>query len=218
MSEGSREVVDEARRSKAPLARVAGELLGMSPWKKRLLAGFLLIAAVGAVMRVPDWMNPPAAPAPADRSAVVADDGANADAPANARGFVDESQQPRRGMPPPLDDASAETPKEPLPWTARLGGWLARLGLSFAAGLVLGVFFRAFLKTMAAITAVVIAGIVGLSYFEVLNIDFTSMRQNYDSFAGWLSDQGYRAKDMIVGVLPSFTAAVSGFFVGFIRR
>ena len=189
------------------MAKFAGELVGISPWKKKLLALFLLVAAVGAVMRVPAWINPPE-PDPAEQRVLARDDAA----PADSRGFVGSER--RTG-----ESSTTTEPAPPeLPWTARLGGWMAKLGLSFAGGLVLGVFFRSFLKTMAALTALVVVGLVGLSYFEVLNIDFTTMRQNYDSFSGWISDQGYRLKDMIVAFLPGATSAAFGFFVGFIRR
>jgi uncharacterized membrane protein (Fun14 family) len=190
------------------MAKFAGDLVGIAPWKKKLLALFLLVAAVGAVMRVPAWINPPE-PDPAEQRVLAREGSA---APSESRGFVGSEQ--RTGE----SSTTADSAPGQLPWTARLGGWMAKLGLSFAGGLVLGVFFRSFLKTMAAITAVVVVGLVSLSYFEVLNIDFTTMRQNYDSFSSWISDQGYRFKDMIVAFLPSATSAAVGFFVGFIRR
>jgi uncharacterized membrane protein (Fun14 family) len=198
------------------MAKFAGELVGIAPWKKKLLALFLLVAAVGAVLRVPAWINPPAADTPAEQRTEAPD--GTVTAPPGAQGFVDSGE--RRTSSDPAGSSTADSDAAPaeLPWTARLGGWMAKLGLSFAGGLVLGVFFRSFLKTMAAITALLVVGLVGLSYFEVVNVDFTTMRQNYDSFAEWISDQGYRFKDMIVAFLPSATSAAVGFFIGFIRR
>ena len=233
MTEGSEQAARELRRSKAPLAKVTGELIGMSPWKKRLLAAFLLIAAIGALLRVPAWLDdrgqPAASTTPDIHASAEGGDGTATAPPPGARGFVDSSRQRTTtdgddAGDPSADDgpaAPAETDvsaDRSLPWTAHLGGWLAKLGLSVAAGLVLGVFFRAFLKTMAAITALVVTALVALSYFEVINVDFKTMRQNYDTYSGWLTEQGYRAKDLIVVVLPSFAAGAAGFFVGFVRK
>ncbi len=215
MSQGAQDIDAQEPKSKAPLARVAGELLAMSAWKKKLLTFFLLIAAIGAVLRVPAWLDrqEPQVETP------TATEGGTADhpAPPGARGFVDSSR-PARTDQTETHPGPPSAQERDLPWTADLGGWLARLGLSFAAGMVLGVFFRAFLKTMAAVTAVVVAGLVVLSYFEVIGIDLSIMRQNYDSFAGWASAQAYGLRDFATGILPSFGAGIVGFFFGFIRR
>ena len=191
------------------MAKVAGELVAISPWKKKLLAVFLVLAAVGAAMWVPARLSRSMADDPEQREAVRRDA-----VPPGASGFVAEGDRTGDGTVSTADSRE----EAPLPWQARLGGWMAKLGLSFAGGLVLGVFFRSFLKTMAAITALVVVGIVALSYFEVINVDFTTMRQNYDSAAGWVTEQGYRFKDAITTFLPSAASAGVGFFVGFIRR
>ena len=68
------------------MAKFAGELVGIAPWKKKLLALFLLVAAVGAVMRVPAWINPPATDAPAELRTTADDD---SPVPPGAQGFVD---------------------------------------------------------------------------------------------------------------------------------
>lgn len=206
----------DAPGRQAPLARAAGELAGMPRWKKKLLAGFLVFAIIGAGMRAAAWLDrgpdQPAASEAIERSA----DGAVAEG--DSRSFIDTSRGPRDG--PSGGEESTEPADAPrsVPWTGRLGGWMAKIGLSFAVGLVLGVFFRAFLKTMAMITALVVAGIVAMSYFDVLGFDFSTMRQNFEALTGWAGERGYALKDFVVGVLPSAGAGVFGFVVGFLRR
>lgn len=213
MSDGN----ENATRGKG-MSRVTGELAAMSSWKKKLLALFLVIGAAGAAMRAPAWFEEFTAADSAPVAAENADPDPAVQPPPGARGFVDSSRMRTSGENTAPASAEEEESAKSLPWNAELGGWLAKLGLSFAGGLVLGVFFRAFLKTMAAITALAIAAIVGLSYFEVINVDFTTMRQNYDGAAEWISAQGEWLKDAAMGVLPSLGAAGVGFFFGFIRR
>ena len=216
---------DDLAKRKAPLARVVGELLNLSPWKKRLLGLFVVIAAIGGVMWTHGRLN--AETVTVERPAVVQEDAPPvflSDA-GPAAGFVGGRPVDDDGI--ALEPADREQPAEDidnferqlrLPWTGRLGGWLAKFGLSFAVGLVIGVFFRTFLKTMAVITAVAVGAVVGLSYFEVLPIDFATMRQNYDSAADVVGGQAEAAKDFVIDYLPSATAAGLGFFTGFLRR
>ena len=199
---------------KKPAARVAAEFIGLSPWKKKLLGLFLVIAVVGGAM----WTHATVTGgAKAGPPALMSGDDAtpNADLPPGSRGLLDGDGLARSSGEPRVTEGEADAG---LPWHGRLGGWLARLGISFAIGLVVGVFFRAFLKTMAAVTAVVVAGIACLSYFEVFDIDFGIMRQNYDTAAGWAGDQVGQVKDFVVNFLPSATAAAVGGFAGFLRR
>ena len=95
---------------------------------------------------------------------------------------------------------------------------MAKLGLSFAAGLIAGVFFRIYLKTMAALAAVATAGFVGLSYFEVLDLDLGIMRENYDTARDWTGEQAGRVKDLFLGIFPSATAAGAGFVFGVMKK
>lgn len=221
--------VADLKQSRAPLSRIAGEMIGMAAWKKKTLAAFLFIAAVGGVLWVTGWVSAEKSPVAATGpdASLAADDEASpgtTTAPPGAS-FIDGRQSPNSGTSTPDSTTDTPDPEEDeaasernLPWTAHVGGWMAKLGLSFAGGLVLGIFFRTFLKTMAAITALAAAVLVGLSYFELINIDFTTMQTNYDSFAGWLADQGWRVREMVVGVLPSAFFAGFGFVVGFLRR
>ena len=214
----------------SPLKRVGREMVELSTWKKALLALFLCIAAVGGGMWVHGQMNTFEEVETVQKTVERPRDAAR-DGP---RLSVDGATGPSASM---FDSSSStgdraddedggtvtETVEEDvlvtkLPWTGRLGTWMVRLGISFALGLVVGVFFRTFLKTMAVISAVAIAAIVGLSYFEMLPIDFTTMRTNYDNASEWVGGRAGEIKEMAMAFLPSATAGGFGFFVGFLRR
>ncbi len=203
-----------APSGKSSAGRVAANMIGLSPWKKWLLSVFLVMASVGSVA----WTHAKLTmPAP---SATVTSDDAPAylrsdPTPENSAGLLGDAPA-RSADPGGTTLKKAQAPE--LPWHGRMGGWFARLGISFAVGLLVGVFFRSFLKTMAALTAVAVAAIVALSYFEILDIDTANMRANYDSAAGWASGQIGGVKDFVMGYLPSVTASGLGFAVGFLRR
>ncbi|MEM7806745.1 MAG: FUN14 domain-containing protein [Planctomycetota bacterium] len=184
--------------------RVIDDLLGLSRWRKGLMTLFTMIAVAGGAMWGHAKVTTPSPESdPAYLQAETMPDG--------AAGFVGDGASDRTIA------SSAEVEPE-LPWYGRLGGWGARLGFSFVVGLLVGVFFRSFLKTMAALTAVAVAAIVGLSYFNVLDVDTTILRENYDSAAEWTKGQAGGVKDIVMRFLPSTVASTAGFAVGFLRR
>lgn len=176
----------------------------MSGFKKKLLSLFLVVAAVGGAFRVPAYFTAGAEPLPSLDSSAVESRGASFTGEAGTSADDD------------LEPARAESAD--IGWKAKVGGWMAKLGLSFAGGLIAGVFFRIYLKTMAALAAVATAGFIGLSYFEVINLDFTVMRDNYDSATAWLNSQAGRVKDLMLTIFPSATAAGTGFFAGVLKK
>jgi uncharacterized membrane protein (Fun14 family) len=101
---------------------------------------------------------------------------------------------------------------------SRLSPNATRIGVSVLAGFVLGWLFRAFLKTMAFFLMLAIAILAALSYFGVLNVDFTSAREHYASALHWLGDQTTRLKDLVISHLPSSGGGALGAFLGFRRR
>ena len=200
-SERERKQSTTERAEAVARGRLASEFLGMSGTKKKILAGFLVLAVIGGALMIPSlidrWREPPA-------SAQM-----QGNQPPGAQGLLDTS---RSGDPrAPTTDATAEGP-----WTAKLGGWMARLGLSFAGGLIVGIFFRAFIKTMAMITALAVAAIAALGYFGVIDVD--SVRSGADSAAGWATDRGEEMKDVVLRVLPSAGTGVVGFFFGLFKK
>ena len=97
----------------------------------------------------------------------------------------------------------------------RFGPWLGRLGVSAAVGLVMGIFFRAFLKWAALVTALLAGGLAALAWFEV--VDVTTFQANLDGAGEYARTQASAAKDFAINVLPSTFGALAGFVVGFLR-
>jgi uncharacterized membrane protein (Fun14 family) len=194
--------------------RNAATLVGLTPFKKWLLGVFLVVATVGGAM----WTH---AYVTTDEPVMVTTETETSylrvEPPDGSAGFVDGELARDAEVDSTEIETETETSFE-LPWHGRLGGWLARLGISFAVGLVAGIFFRSFLKTMAALTAVAVAAVFALSYFQVLDVDTDNLRDNYDTAAGWAKGQVDGVKDLVMSFLPSVTASTVGFVVGFLRR
>jgi uncharacterized membrane protein (Fun14 family) len=104
------------------------------------------------------------------------------------------------------------------PWSEWLSTRGVQIGLAFLGGFALGFAFRAFLKTMAILTALAIVTIVLLSYFRVINVDFTLVREQWDSNSEWIIAQGTKLKDLVWQYFPSSTAGVAGLIVGMVRK
>ena len=229
MSDATTNSTGDTTGRKRGLAKVGAELVGLSPWKKKLLSLFLIVASIGGVMWTQATLTTRGkaeVPKVEIRETESADATAAEAMPSNARGMFAETS-PQNAPVERIEDteapveADAEAERVVLPWHGRLGGWMARLGISFAVGLIVGVFFRTFLKTMAAITAVAVGALAAASWFNVLDVvdvDFDAMRDNYDSAAGWAKGQVGALKDLVVNFLPSATASGLGFFSGFLRK
>jgi uncharacterized membrane protein (Fun14 family) len=128
--------------------------------------------------------------------------------PEAARSIVEHSA----GDDPDTAENRVETWAE---WFSTKG---VRYGLSFLGAFALGYAFRAFVKTMAILTALAVTAILLLSYFNVYNIDFSQVQTQWDSNSEWITTQATKAKDFVWAYLPSSTVAFIGFFVGMLRR
>ena len=93
---------------------------------------------------------------------------------------------------------------------------LVRLGVSLAIGLVAGIFFRAFVVKAAALSALALAAIGGLAYFQVL--DFSTWQGNYENVETITRDNASSVKDWAMSLAPSTTGAIVGFAFGFLRK
>ncbi|MGH7177664.1 MAG: FUN14 domain-containing protein [Tepidisphaeraceae bacterium] len=118
----------------------------------------------------------------------------------------------------PQSTAVAGTENPPQTWRRKYSPAMTRMGLSFVAAFVLGWVFRTFLKTMALITALAVAVFVGLSWFNVLNLDLTTARTKYESSMQWVGDQSGRLYDAAKSHLPGSVSTFAGLFIGFRRK
>ncbi len=96
--------------------------------------------------------------------------------------------------------------------------WATRAGIGFIAGFVIGWIFRAFLKTMLLVSVLCGGLFLALSYFNILNLDLTKARTQYESGMSWVSDQGTRLKDASLRHIPSGVPALFGGFLGMRRK
>jgi uncharacterized membrane protein (Fun14 family) len=182
------------------------------PWKKKLIGSALGIVVLGGAAQVMsmvrDRTEASTSPPPAS---VSAPSGSNA--PAGSRGFVSSSSQQPGSNSQSAAASNASTSRERALWE-RVAPYVTKFGLSFLAGLVVGIFFRMFLKTMAFITVLAAIGLFCLSYFHVLNFDSNQVRQNYEGIAGWVKEHALALKDAALHALPSGTLGAVGFFAG----
>lgn len=200
--------------SEARSRRFANAVVELPSWKKKILAVSLVAALVGGGAKGASmvFMRQETKQAQAD-SPNVQVKSSEGSMSANSSGFA--------GSGSAATSADATTPPSatttiPSPsFTERSSGWIFKLGLSIFVGVVFGTIFRMFIKSMAVLAAIVAVTITGLSYFKVLNIDFTKMKTHYDSATSWAKDQTVRLKDVVMGALPSTTMAAVGFFLGF---
>jgi len=100
----------------------------------------------------------------------------------------------------------------------RLSPGMTRMGLSFIAAFVIGWAFRVFIKTMLLITVLGTALLLGLSYFGVLNVDFTKARTEYAGAIAWISDQAERLRDTALAYFPSTGGSMVGLLLGLKKK
>jgi uncharacterized membrane protein (Fun14 family) len=91
------------------------------------------------------------------------------------------------------------------------------VGGSVLGGFVIGWLMRIFVKTTVLIGMLIAAVIGALSYFHVMNVDFTSVQQQYSGDVSWLADQASRLKDVAIAHLPVHAGGLFGMFLGFRR-
>jgi uncharacterized membrane protein (Fun14 family) len=191
---------------RAPVKEFVTHLVEMPAWHRKtlVLAGVLAVAGlVGQAMsRV---SHPP--PVETRASEPVASNGA----PRSSAFATDSSPAPIA--------ATADQPAPPEPTTfERLAPWASRLGIGFIGGFIIGWAFRAFLKTMALVTAAGVALIWTLSHFNVLHLDMDAAEERFKSSTSWVSNKAEQLKDSAMTLIPSSASSVFGMFLGFRRR
>jgi len=112
----------------------------------------------------------------------------------------------------------APAPEASPTLTQRFSPWLTRVGFTFIVGFVVGWAFRAFIKIMSMIASLALAVVLALSYFGVLNVDFSSAEKQYESAMSWVTDQASRAAKTILNHIPGSASSFAGMFIGFRRK
>jgi uncharacterized membrane protein (Fun14 family) len=71
---------------------------------------------------------------------------------------------------------------------------------------------------MALLTIVGGGLLLGLSYFHVVNVDFSKAQTEYSSAVTWLSDQASKLRDVAMSYLPASSSSLAGLVVGFKKK
>jgi len=176
-------------------------------WKKVLLgvAGALLVGGLGLKAYE---LTRPDGPAPGSPENAAMQ-------PAPASSLVDGWKWPREPeLPPkPEPDEGRNTASEDLPtaWS----GALTKGGFSFLVAFCIGYALRAFFKISALVLGVVALAIFALSYFGVLQVDWTTLETYFDRAAKVVKEEGGGLTNFVTGSLPSAGMAGLGLFTGF---
>ncbi len=115
--------------------------------------------------------------------------------------------------------------KEPDPTATTDGSFfqrnspaMTRIGLSFVAAYIIGWAFRVFIKAMLLVTVLGGGLLLGLSYFNVVNVDLSAAREKYTDSIAWVTDQAGRLKDAALAHLPASGSGMMGLFVGLRKK
>ena len=127
-------------------------------------------------------------------------------------GFVGEAPAGRRA------EAIEETQPEAQTWQAKAGAVAMKIGLAFLGGFAAGYAARTFVRTAAMVAAVVVVGVILLSYFGLIDVDFSRAERAYNDNAEWLQTQGGKLLDVVAARVPGTLAGLAGVVVGFLRK
>ena len=100
----------------------------------------------------------------------------------------------------------------------RISPWAMRMGLSLLIGFLIGFALRVFVRITLTLLALGIGLVMLLSYFHVVNVDFSAEQTKYENTIHWAQDQAGRVKDAALSHLPSSGGGALGAFAGFRRR
>jgi len=174
------------------LGKVATHIWSMHRWQRGLFTVALAMLIGGAATKV----TAPPAPQPAAPAAVGAP-----------------------GSPAAQFNAPSAPQEQPDPtFRQKRSADAVRIGASILGGFLIGFGLRVFLRITAMLLALGALVMMGLSYFNIMNVDLTAAKTKYESAIHWAQDQGYRLKDAAQSHLPSSGSGMVGMFAGFKRR
>lgn len=124
-------------------------------------------------------------------------------APEGAPGEPGEGEQAEQVEQAPAD-----------PWSPAI----FRMGFGFFVGFAMAYAFRAFAKFAVVSLGVFFLLLFGLQYAGLIEVQWGTMADRYDSARGWLGAQFEGFTAFVTGALPSAGAALAGLGLGFIRK
>jgi uncharacterized membrane protein (Fun14 family) len=167
--------------------------------KSLVVALVVLIAGTGGLAW--SWLDRPAEPVPTGVAA-----------PEQGRSIIAGSPKDESVRKADADAKAAQSWSE---WASAKG---VRFGSGFLGGFLLGFAIRAYVKTVAVVAGVITVLLAAASYFQLFNIDFSAVQQQWASNSEWLLTQADKLKDAVLAHLPSSTAGAVGVFFGTRRK
>jgi len=189
--------------------RFFGDVFSMPVWQKLTLGVAALLGGTGVAGQTYSHYN--AAPPGPLQTQVQTDN--TFPPPANSHEIVGTVKTP--------EDSAPASPTEPQPapsFFEQNAPAMTRVGLSFVGAFIIGWAFRVFVKAMLLITVLGAALLMGLSYFHVVNVDFSEARTKYADSIAWVADQAAKLRDAAVAHLPASGSSMVGLFVGFRKK
>lgn len=196
--------MSDASHATAPRSGFIGSLTSMPFWQKAVLGAAMTLGIAGAGAQLASGPTPPPPPAPTAPETSSA-------APEGSRGFV-------AGQPQATPTQQQQAPQPEPTWVQSVSPVATKSGLGFVGAFLIGWAFRVFIKTMAVITALGVAILFALSYFNVINIDMSAAKQQWSSVSEFLTTQAGNLKDLLITHLPASSASAAGFTVGLCRK
>jgi uncharacterized membrane protein (Fun14 family) len=165
----------------------------MPAWHRHVLLAAMGLAVIGTIGRVRQFVQSASSPGSATTAT------------------------PHGGFPNGTPADSPEVPASAVqPWY--LSPRFLSFGASVLAGFLIGWAIRLFVKT-TVLVGLALAAVFGvLSHIHLMNVDFTSVQQQYSGALRWLSDQASRLKDVAIAHLPVHAGGLLGVLMGFQRR
>jgi len=207
----SADSTESVRVNSVPV-RFFAHVAAMPVWQKVVLVIAVLLACLGGSAWAMSHMNGGSKSTTTTTTTTTAN--STTTLPPGASKFINDGSAPSVGS----YTSTTVQENKPQGLIEEFSPATTRIGVSVVAGFVFGWLFRAFLKTMTFFALIVAAILAGLSYFGVLNIDFSAAREHYASAFHWLTDQGDRLKAVLLSHLPSSGSGALGAYMGFRRR
>jgi uncharacterized membrane protein (Fun14 family) len=121
---------------------------------------------------------------------------------------------PPHQLPPPEvpTDLSGANPLDPGALFNE--AFFLRLGFSFLVGLAVGFALKVTFKIAIAVVGLILLGVFGLQYAGLVDVNWSGVEVQYDTWADWLRVQGAAFLDFVQANLSSGASFLAGLALG----
>ncbi len=193
-------------------------------WKRMLLIGAMAFVALGIGLRVAGRADEGAtsetstAPAngPATPGATVPGAGGEPSGSTGLEGAANSLVEDGQSL-----TGKSPAAQSPAPASEEDSGWspfFLRNGFSFLVAFAIGFAARVWLKITMMVLGTILIGVFALSYFGVLEVDWSTMGKVWDGIAGRIGEEMKDFKGFVTGSLPQTGMGTLGLIAGFKMR